>query len=349
MSIADLADILIRAGVIEGMELDINVDWVQYSTYTGPLNTPINGGNGKSLIPSMPGRRADTSRRTGPATSSPCHCDRTRHIRPRPRPRPQRAANGPSPSAIVARAGALGPRRRSEGSADSRSRAAVGESLQVFFTTSSTSVVKGTFGVPRPSACARRRGEATAADARSLERVGHALAQSIESGLRASVEVEVPTNAHGGDRTDDEYPAAPLGDHPTTGLGERRDGPGEVHVGYLSGERGIVLLLELVAHSPIATTTRSTGPSTLSKHSETARLASRRHSRQRRPCRRRRTVGGRLLGGLVEEGRLRAARTTVWARAAPSLLVTHARYPRSRRARRGSGAVRAFSMCLPSY
>jgi hypothetical protein len=55
MSIADLADILIRAGAIEGMELDINVDWVQYSTYTGPLKTPINGGNGQSLLPSMPG------------------------------------------------------------------------------------------------------------------------------------------------------------------------------------------------------------------------------------------------------------------------------------------------------
>lgn len=55
MSIADLADILIRAGAIEGMELDINVDWVQYSTYTGALNTPINGGDGKSLLSSMPG------------------------------------------------------------------------------------------------------------------------------------------------------------------------------------------------------------------------------------------------------------------------------------------------------
>lgn len=55
MSIADLADILIRAGAIEGMELDINVDWVQYSTYTGALNTPINGGNGTSLLSSMPG------------------------------------------------------------------------------------------------------------------------------------------------------------------------------------------------------------------------------------------------------------------------------------------------------
>jgi hypothetical protein len=88
MSIADLADILIRAGAIEGMELDINVDWVQYSTYTGALNTPINGGNGQSLLPSMPGTpsryfqsywdrdfftmslRANETTRTAPTTST---------------------------------------------------------------------------------------------------------------------------------------------------------------------------------------------------------------------------------------------------------------------------------------
>jgi hypothetical protein len=37
------------------MELDINTDWVQYSTYNGPLNTAINGGNGHSLLPTMNG------------------------------------------------------------------------------------------------------------------------------------------------------------------------------------------------------------------------------------------------------------------------------------------------------
>jgi CRISPR/Cas system-associated endoribonuclease Cas2 len=35
------------------MELDINTDWVQYSTFSGALNTPVNGSNGKSLLASM--------------------------------------------------------------------------------------------------------------------------------------------------------------------------------------------------------------------------------------------------------------------------------------------------------
>ncbi len=55
MSISDLANVLVRAGAVRGMELDINTDWVQYSTYNGPLNTAINGGNGHSLLPTMNG------------------------------------------------------------------------------------------------------------------------------------------------------------------------------------------------------------------------------------------------------------------------------------------------------
>jgi hypothetical protein len=55
MSISDLANVLVRAGAEEAMELDINTDWVQYSTYTGPPNTPINGSNGQSLLQNMPG------------------------------------------------------------------------------------------------------------------------------------------------------------------------------------------------------------------------------------------------------------------------------------------------------
>ena len=46
LSISDLANVLVRAGAVRGMELDINTDWVQFSAYTGALNTPINGGNG---------------------------------------------------------------------------------------------------------------------------------------------------------------------------------------------------------------------------------------------------------------------------------------------------------------
>ncbi len=55
MSISDLANVLVRAGAVEGMELDINTDWVQYSTYVGPAHTPINGGDGRSLLSNMPG------------------------------------------------------------------------------------------------------------------------------------------------------------------------------------------------------------------------------------------------------------------------------------------------------
>jgi hypothetical protein len=55
LSISDLANVLVRAGAVRAMELDINTDWVQFSTYSGPLNTPINGGNGKSLLPAMAG------------------------------------------------------------------------------------------------------------------------------------------------------------------------------------------------------------------------------------------------------------------------------------------------------
>jgi hypothetical protein len=55
LSISDLANVLVRAGAVRGMELDINTDWVQYSTYTGALGAPINGGNGTSLLPSMVG------------------------------------------------------------------------------------------------------------------------------------------------------------------------------------------------------------------------------------------------------------------------------------------------------
>jgi Phosphodiester glycosidase len=55
LSISDLANVLVRAGAVRGMELDINTDWVQYSVFNGALNAPINGGNGTSLLSSMAG------------------------------------------------------------------------------------------------------------------------------------------------------------------------------------------------------------------------------------------------------------------------------------------------------
>jgi len=59
LSIADLADTLVRAGAVRGMELDINTDWVQYTTYSGPIGTSLNGAQGTNLLPGMignPGR-----------------------------------------------------------------------------------------------------------------------------------------------------------------------------------------------------------------------------------------------------------------------------------------------------
>jgi hypothetical protein len=55
LSISDLAHVLVRAGAVRGMQLDINTDWVQYSLYNGALNAPINGGNGTKLLSAMAG------------------------------------------------------------------------------------------------------------------------------------------------------------------------------------------------------------------------------------------------------------------------------------------------------
>jgi Phosphodiester glycosidase len=53
MSITALADILVRAGAIRGMELDINADWVQYSIYSPPAGQPASPANGVPLMSSM--------------------------------------------------------------------------------------------------------------------------------------------------------------------------------------------------------------------------------------------------------------------------------------------------------
>ena len=55
LSITGLADVLVRAGAVRAMELDINTDWVQYSTFAGPLGTSINGGDGTRLLSTMIG------------------------------------------------------------------------------------------------------------------------------------------------------------------------------------------------------------------------------------------------------------------------------------------------------
>ncbi len=50
LSISDLANVLVRAGAVRAMQLDINTDWVQYSIFSGPLNTAISGANGQNLL-----------------------------------------------------------------------------------------------------------------------------------------------------------------------------------------------------------------------------------------------------------------------------------------------------------
>jgi hypothetical protein len=49
LTVEALADTLVRAGAVRGMQLDINHEWVQFNTYvTGP-----NGTSGKKLLPDM--------------------------------------------------------------------------------------------------------------------------------------------------------------------------------------------------------------------------------------------------------------------------------------------------------
>jgi hypothetical protein len=56
LDIADLANILVRAGAVRAMELDINTDWVNYSTYqpAGALGQAT-AANGTELLPGMTG------------------------------------------------------------------------------------------------------------------------------------------------------------------------------------------------------------------------------------------------------------------------------------------------------
>ena len=64
LDIADLANILVRAGAVRAMELDINTDWVNYSTYApstpGGAATPANGSELLSGMTGTPGRYFQT-------------------------------------------------------------------------------------------------------------------------------------------------------------------------------------------------------------------------------------------------------------------------------------------------
>ncbi len=53
LSISDLANVLVRAGAVRGMQLDINTGWVQYSIFNGPIGTPLNGSTAVPLLNGM--------------------------------------------------------------------------------------------------------------------------------------------------------------------------------------------------------------------------------------------------------------------------------------------------------
>ena len=59
LNITDLANLLVRAGAVRAMELDINTDWVNFSAYhpstSGGLAAPSNG---RELLPAMTGTPA---------------------------------------------------------------------------------------------------------------------------------------------------------------------------------------------------------------------------------------------------------------------------------------------------
>ncbi|HWE65802.1 MAG TPA: phosphodiester glycosidase family protein [Acidimicrobiales bacterium] len=59
LNITDLANLLARAGAVRGMELDINTDWVNYSTYHPSTATgAASGANGTELLSTMTGTPA---------------------------------------------------------------------------------------------------------------------------------------------------------------------------------------------------------------------------------------------------------------------------------------------------
>jgi hypothetical protein len=56
LDILDLANILVRAGAVRAMELDINTDWVNFSSYQPSTAVgPATPGNGTELVPGMTG------------------------------------------------------------------------------------------------------------------------------------------------------------------------------------------------------------------------------------------------------------------------------------------------------
>jgi hypothetical protein len=59
LNITDLANLLVRAGAVRAMELDINTDWINFSAYKPPTPTGLaSPTNGRELLPNMTGTPA---------------------------------------------------------------------------------------------------------------------------------------------------------------------------------------------------------------------------------------------------------------------------------------------------
>jgi hypothetical protein len=56
LNITDLANLLVRAGAVRAMELDINTDWVNFSTYQpSTASGSASPANGTEMLPNMTG------------------------------------------------------------------------------------------------------------------------------------------------------------------------------------------------------------------------------------------------------------------------------------------------------
>jgi hypothetical protein len=59
LNITDLANLLVRAGAVRAMELDINTDWVNFSLYKPSTPTgPASAANGTEMLSNMTGTPA---------------------------------------------------------------------------------------------------------------------------------------------------------------------------------------------------------------------------------------------------------------------------------------------------
>lgn len=59
LNVTTLADLLVRAGAVRAMELDINTDWVNFATYAPPVAAGLaSPANGTDLLPTMVGTPA---------------------------------------------------------------------------------------------------------------------------------------------------------------------------------------------------------------------------------------------------------------------------------------------------